>query len=207
MTRSFTPSTSSETMARPQRSARFMSEAEYLEFEKHAEVKHEFYQGEVFALAGATRNHNVITSNIVRLLGDQVPEHCIAVGSDMRVKIEATGLYTYPDGVVVCGEERYQDGTQTTLLNPTLIVEVLSESTEAYDRGRKFEMYRTVPSLREVVYVAQDRQSIDLFRRDNARWALYDPVDGQVTLTSVDATLAMDDVYARVRWEDETDDE
>ena len=181
-----------------------MSESEYLEFEKHSEVKHEFYQGEIFALAGATRNHNVITSNIVQSLGDEIPEDCIALASDMRVKIEATGLYTYPDVVVVCGEEEYDDEAQTTLLNPILVMEVLSESTEAYDRGQKFEMYRTIPSLQEIVYVAQDRRSMDLFRREDDRWVLYDPVDGRITVESVGATLAMNDVYARVEWDEDT---
>jgi Uma2 family endonuclease len=185
-----------------------MSEAEYLEFEKHSEVKHEYYQGEIFALAGATRNHNVIAGNVFARLRESLPEDCVPFTSDMRVKIEATGLYTYPDVVVVCGEEEYDDEAQTTLLNPVLVVEVLSDSTEAYDRGQKFEMYRTIPSLQEIVYVAQDRQSIDLFRRGEERWALYDPVDGQITLASVgDAMLSMEDVYARVEWDDEPPEE
>jgi len=177
-----------------------MSESEYLEFEKHSEVKHEYYQGEIFALTGATRNYNVIAGNVFGSLRGALPEECLLFMNDMRVKVEATGLYTYPDVVVVCGEEEYQDDAQTTLLNPVLVVEVLSDSTEAYDRGKKFEMYRTIPSLQEIVYVAQERQSIDLFRRGEERWALYDPVDGQITLASVGATLSMNDVYARVEW-------
>ena len=183
-----------------------MTEAEYLEFEKHATDRHEYYKGEIFALAGGARNHNVIAGNVTRELGNRLPKHCIAVQSDMRVWVDAADFYTYPDVVAVCGEEQYRDEAQTTLTNPDLIVEVLSESTEAYDRGDKFEFYRTIPSLDEVVFVTQVRKHVEVFRRRGDHWALYEVTGDTVRLDSVGVSLAMEAIYERVVWESDQED-
>lgn len=116
----------------------------------------------------------------------------------MRVWSDTAHLYTYPDVVVVCGEERYEDEDQTTLLNPTLIVEVLSESIEAYDRGRKFKFYRSVSSLREVAFVAQDWTSIDLYRKEEGRWMVVETPGDSVECRSVGVTVSIDDIDRRV---------
>ncbi len=136
--------------------------AEYLAWERAAPDKHEFLGGEIFAMAGASFAHNKIVGNIVGELRDALRDRpCDVTPSDLRVKIPAVGLYTYPDAVVVCGEPQFEDDKLDTLLNPTVIVEVLSDSTEAYDRGKKFRYYRTIPSLRDYVLVG----FFDRFRR------------------------------------------
>ena len=125
---------------------------QYLEIERKAEFKSEYYQGEMFAMSGASYPHIGIVANAVASLHQQLRRGpCRPLSNDMRVRVTATGLYTYPDVVVVCGEPRFLDDTFDTLLNPTVIIEVLSESTEAYDRGQKFEQYRSLESLAEYV--------------------------------------------------------
>lgn len=115
---------------------------EYLEFERRSEIKHEFFDGEIFAMSGARRNHNVIAWNIGGELRQKLKnKNCEAYPADMRVFVPETGLYTYPDLVVVCGEPVFQDDVFDTLLNPILLIEVLSDSTEGYDRGKKFQHY------------------------------------------------------------------
>src|SRR5580658_5380830 len=123
-----------------------LSEAEYLEIERRAEIKSEFLGGEMFAMSGGTRGHSLIAINLAGEFRAQLKGRpCIPYNSDLRVKIEAAGLYTYPDLSVVCGDQQFEDEQGDTLLNPTVIVEVLSDSREAYDRGKKFEIYRRVP--------------------------------------------------------------
>jgi Uma2 family endonuclease len=135
---------------------RRLTEAEYLEFERRADVRHEFSDGEVFAMAGGTFAHSQIAGNLIRSIGNRLPIACAVLTADMRVKCDMTGLYTYPDVSVVRGERRFLDDRQDTLLNPVMVVEVLSDATEAYDRGRKFEHYRRIPSLRGYLLVRQD---------------------------------------------------
>lgn len=131
---------------------------EYLTLERQAQCKSAYYAGEIFATAGASRWHNLIVTNVLRELSLQLKGRpCTTYPSDMRVKVSPTGLYTYPDVTVVCGEAQSEDHQQDTLLNPTLIVEVLSESTEAYDRGGKFAHYRKLPSLLEYVLITQTK--------------------------------------------------
>ncbi|HEX8921122.1 MAG TPA: Uma2 family endonuclease, partial [Pyrinomonadaceae bacterium] len=121
---------------------------EYLALERKSEIKHEYYAGEMFAMVGASKRHNLITTNIIRSLGNQLLERgCNVYASDMRVKVSATGKYTYPDIVVACEEEKFDDAENDTLLNPVVVIEVLSEFTEAYDRGKKFEQYQNIESL------------------------------------------------------------
>jgi Uma2 family endonuclease len=178
-----------------------MSWSEYLQQERQAETKSEFYDGEVFALAGATRRHNVISINVAAELQNVLKESpCETYGSDMRLRCP-DGLGTYPDVSVAC-DPLFEDDTQDTLLNPVVIVEVLSPSTEAYDRGRKFQGYRGIPSLREYLLVSQDRCLIEHYVRQSEfdGWLLTsvsEPHD-QIELPTLGVSLRVRDVYARV---------
>lgn len=175
---------------------------EYLANERQARERSEYFQGETFLLAGASRQHNRISTNIAstldRLLGDR---ECDVYTSDMRVLVDRTGLYTYPDVVVTCGEERFADDEDEVLLNPRVIFEILSASTEAYDRGRKFEHYQQIESLAEYVLVAQDAVRAERFVQQGASW-LYTDIrgnDGKLELPSIDCVLNLADIYRRVR--------
>lgn len=177
----------------------FISAADFLEGERSSKIKHEYFAGEVFAMAGASERHNLIAGNTFASLHAQLRRRtCNVYPSDMRIKISQTGLYTYPDIAVVCGAAQFEDDT---LLNPTLIVEVLSPSTESYDRGRKFQHYRTLESLTDYLLVAQDGVHIEHFTRqaDN-RWVLteVDQIDALLSLPTIACDLALADVYEKV---------
>jgi Uma2 family endonuclease len=129
---------------------------EYLALERKSPIKHEYHDGEMFAMAGVSRAHSLIAGNLFRVVSTQLVDRpCEVHINDIRVLVSPTGLYTYPDIVTVCGEARFEDSEVDTLLNPNAIVEVLSASTEAYDRGKKFAHYRRLESLQEYVMVAQ----------------------------------------------------
>jgi Uma2 family endonuclease len=174
---------------------------QYLEIERQAERKSEYYAGEMFAMAGATATHNIIVSNILGRVHSQLESRkCWAFGSDMRVRATSTGLYTYPDISAVCGTAVFSDQHQDTLLNPDLIVEVLSPSTESYDRGRKFENYRTIASLSQYVLVASDRIRVDVYTREpNGSWMLrsFDSPGDLVELSSLDVRLTIEQIYQK----------
>ena len=175
---------------------------DYLAIERSAEFKSEYFDGEIFAMAGASRAHNSIVLNT----GSEIRQHlknrsCKAYVNDMRVKVNPTGLYAYPDVIVVCGKEQFEDTHLDTLLNPTLIIEVLSDSTEAYDRGRKFEHYRHLDSLVEYVLIAQQRPHIESYRRQpDQQWLLTEcsGLDATLRLQSIDCDLALAEIYAKV---------
>lgn len=175
---------------------------EYLAIERKAEVRSEYYGGEMFLMTGANREHNLIVTSLTRRIDEQLDgKPCELYPNDMRVRIPATGLYTYPDVVVVCDEPQFEDEHVDTLLNPILIVEVLSPSTEAYDRGKKFEHYQQIPSLVEYLLVAQETCRVEQFVRQGASQWLYSEahrLEDVVTLSSINCTLALKDVYARV---------
>ncbi len=183
-------------------SRRFLTPEEYLAIERGASGKSEYYAGEMFALAGASRRHNLINFNIAGELHRQLKgRDCQAFANDMRVLVGSSGLYTYPDLVAVCGDPCFQDDRQDTLLNPTVIIEVLSEGTEAYDRGRKFEQYRRIGSLREYLLVSQECRRIEAFlREEDAEWSLSEAfgLDSFVILPSIGCELALEDVYDKV---------
>ena len=174
-----------------------MTYAEYLVFEEGSVEKHEFFDGEVFAMAGGTLEHAAraaaFTAALVKALGDRP----CRVFSSVRVRITATGLTTYPDLSVACGKAEMDAGDSHALVNPVLIVEVLSDSSEAYDRGEKAAHYRHIPSLREYVLVSQHRPRIEVYRRNEAgRWELYEYERGaSCELASVGASMSVDDVY------------
>ena len=180
----------------------YLTPAEYLTAERKREVKSEYWNGELYAMAGASERHNLISANVVAGLHTQLRgRSCKVYPSDMRVQIKATGLYTYPDVVVVCGKPQFEDEDNDTLLNPTLIVEVLSKSTETYDRGKKFENYRTLDSLTEYVMIAQDRVHLEHYvRQPDSQWLLSEAkaLQDVIKLPTIQCTLALADVYDKV---------
>ena len=177
----------------------------YLAWEEKQTDRHEFYQGEVFVMPGGTYRHALITMNVGGELRDALRQtDCHVLSGDMRINVTANGLFTYPDVSVVCGEPRFLNDRETTLLNPTLLVEVLSDSTEAYDRGNKFKLYRGLDSLREYLLVSQQTRSVEVFRRDDAGWRIVEPDgEGRVVLTSIGAELDVAAVYTGVTTDDE----
>ncbi|HEX3582641.1 MAG TPA: Uma2 family endonuclease [Thermoanaerobaculia bacterium] len=179
-----------------------LSPEEYLRLERAAEWKSEYIDGEMFAMAGASPRHGFIVGNLVRELGNLVRQGpCNVASSDLRVATDVHRHYTYPDVVVICDPLEFVDGHRDTVTNPTLIAEVLSESTQNYDRGEKFERYRAVPSLAEYLLVAQDRTHVELYtRQPGGEWVLREWNDGgaEVELASVHCRLRIAEVYAKV---------
>jgi Uma2 family endonuclease len=181
-----------------------LSAAEYLARERCAEFKSEFFEGEMFAMASANRRHSLICSNLVSQLRPRMRAcGCEVHGSDMRVKVSKTGLYTYPDASIACGDIQFEDEHEDVLLNPSVIFEVLSKSTERRDRGWKFMQYRKIPSLLEYVLVAQDRPYIERFVRPAAgRFELHEieGLDVVLPLLKLPGGLAMSDIYLDVNF-------
>jgi Uma2 family endonuclease len=180
----------------------FLTPEQYLAIERAAEYKSEYYSGEMFAMAGAREAHNLVVGNAFGELRQQFRTRpCRVYQSEMRVRISSTGLYTYPDVVVVCGEPQFLDEQRDTLLNPILVVEALSPSTEAYDRGRKFEHYKTLDSLRDYLLIATDHPHADLYtRQPDGRWLLTSAsrMEDTLTIDSIEATLRLADIYEKV---------
>ena len=189
-------------MGLPQRAA-VLTEAEYLRIERAANDRSEFYRGEMFAMAGGSPKHSRIRVNLSGSIWSRLKGHpCVAYDSDLRIRCR-TGLYTYPDASVICDELEFDEEHKDTVLNPTLIVEVLSKSTEAYDRGKKFDHYRTIPSLREYVLVAQDEPMVQRFlRNDDDTWTLtaVSGLDQSLRLKSIDVELLLAEIFDRVNF-------
>ncbi|MBX3290868.1 MAG: Uma2 family endonuclease [Acidobacteria bacterium] len=187
--------------------AKYISPEEYLAMEREALEKHEYYNGEIFLMSGAKRNHVYICSNILVSLAPCLKDqNCRIAASDLRVHIPTTGLYTYPDVTIVCGGDEFlSDGHFDTLLNPKVIIEVLSPSTESYDRGAKFDHYKTIDSLKEYVLVWQDKKRAARYtRRDDDSWVLTDLIgdDAAIELVSVGCSLSMNDIYDRIEFDE-----
>ena len=178
---------------------RRVSIEDYLAAERRRETKSEYLEGEVFAMTGASRPHNLITVNVAAALHGQLKgRRGEAYIGRMRLHIPLTDLYTYPDITVVCSEPRFEDGELDTLLNPTLVIEVFSPTTESYDRGRKFAQYRTLESFREYVLVSQEEVRVELFtRQDDGHWLLSEAsrLDETLPLASIGCELRLADVY------------
>lgn len=177
-----------------------MTAAEYLEWERAQTERHEFLNGDVFLMAGGTRRHSLIAENVKAELRSLLRSNdCEVHGSDMRVLVKATGLYTYPDGLVACPP--FENEPADVLTNPVLLIEVLSPSTEDYDRGRNFAHYRQIPSLREYLVVSQDEAKIEQHQRtENNLWLLREVtgIDQTLHLASLNLDLAFSEVYAKV---------
>ncbi len=174
----------------------------YLAFERRSETRHEYVDGAIVAMSGASRAHGRISWNISGTLYPQLESQgCEGFVADMRVHVPVTDRYTYPDLVVVCGEPQFEDAELDTLLNPTLIVEVLSPSTEDRDRGSKLFQYRSIPSLEVILLVAQDKLHVEQFvRQQDGSWLLtdVDNLHSVVELPAIGSHLALADVYRRV---------
>jgi Uma2 family endonuclease len=172
---------------------------EYLALERKAEFKSEYMDGVVYALAGASPRHNLIVANIIITLGAQLKGHpCRVYPSDLRVRVRNAKRFFYPDVSVVCGDDEFADEAQDTVLNPTLIVEVSSETTAAFDRGKKFLSYQLINSLQQYLLVSQDELMVESYaRQGNDSW-LYTKVtgrEGRLALPSINCELALQDVY------------
>jgi Uma2 family endonuclease len=181
----------------------FITEETYLEQERRSTTKHEYYNGAIYAMAGASEPHNLIALNIAAALHALLRGRtCRTYPSDMRVKVLRTGLNTYPDLSVVCGQSQFTDITKRdTLINPTVIIEILSPSTERYDRGMKFQHYRTINSLQEYILVSQDKYQIERFaRQENNEWVFSEAsgIEAILPIASIQGSLALQDVYEQV---------
>ncbi len=182
---------------------RKMHPAEYLAFERaQTDAKHEYLDGEITAMSGASLEHNLIAVNVLTALRTQMRGRpCNVFSGDMRVKVSATGLYTYPDISALCGERQLEDDTFDTLLNPSVIIEILSPSTEAYDRGVKFAHYQSIESLQVYALIAQDKRRIEIYRRqesDNWLYSAVEGLDAKVSLDAISCELTAADVYEGV---------
>ena len=177
---------------------------EYFEFEKNSEFKHEYFNGELFAMVGAKRNHNIISFNIARELGNQLKEtSCMGFVGDMRVKIEEIEKYTYPDIVVACEKIEFLENELDSLLNPVVIIEILSNSTESYDRGLKFQHYRLIESLQEYILISQYHCQVEKFKRGEDNSWIYtsmDSINQILKMESLKCELPLEEIYHKVEF-------
>lgn len=184
--------------------SRRLSESEYLEIERTADLRSEFFNGEMFAMAGGKPEHSLIATNLAREFGTRLKGGpCVAYNADLRIKVEPTGLYTYPDLSVICGALEFASGTDDTIVNPVLLVEVLSESTEAYDRGTKFEHYRRIGSLREYLLVSQKQPRVEQFMRQaDGRWLLNEAagLESTMEIPSLNISVSLREIFANVKF-------
>lgn len=181
-----------------------LSQEQYLHMERAAPFRSEFFGGHMYAMSGSSYPHVQITGNLSFELRKTVGQRCDVMTNDLRLRVSPSGLYTYPDIVVICGEPKFADDQKDTLLNPILILEVLSPSTEAYDRGFKFAQYRTIDSLQEYALISQAEPRVELFRRHSGGdWLFSEAVglDSTCRFASVDCAIALADVYSKVTFE------
>ncbi len=172
---------------------------EYLATEREAIFKSEYYQGEVFAMSGASYNHNVIAANLLGLLYNIRQNGCRAFGSDLRLHIPLNSLYTYPDATIICGKPAFLDLQQDTILNPSIIFEILSPSTENYDRGKKFILYRSIPTLQEYILIDSQCRLIEKYIRNiDNHWVLtdYKNTEDSIVFTSIEFELSIEEIYS-----------
>ncbi len=177
---------------------------EYLALEEKAGFKSEYYNGEIFAMAGGSYNHNVIVGNINAIFNQFAASNdCVAFTGDMRLLVKSNGLYTYPDAMLVCGRVEFAPGRNDTLTNPLIVVEVLSPSTRDYDWGFKFELYRAIESLQEYLLIDQARIHVEYFHKlEHGQWVLidYNLPETTLTLQSINLDLAISRIYQKVDW-------
>jgi Uma2 family endonuclease len=179
----------------------YITPEEYLARERLAETKSEYYDGQIYAMSGASRPHILAAGNLFTEISMQFRgRDCEVYSNDMRVLVERTGLYTYPDIVAVCGKPQLLDDELDTLLNPQVIVEVLSPSTEAYDRGKKFAQFQRIESLREYILVAQDQVRVERYSRQGSQWLLttWDSLDSTLQIESIDCQVRLRVIYDKV---------
>lgn len=172
--------------------------AQYVALEKVSDTKHEFFDGEIYAMAGGTEDHSALAAECLRALGNAIGERpCRVHTSDLRIYVEAVGLATFPDGSVICGPlERHAPSPETTAVNPMILVEVTSDSSQEYDTGAKFEAYRTIPTLVEYIVISHRERRITIHRRDGDRWTMRSAIrGGTIRAESIGAILDVDVIY------------
>lgn len=174
----------------------------FLDWEIQQEERHEYYRGEIFQMAGGTETHSTIITNTLLALAAGIPDRCKVHTEALGVRIDAADLFTYPDLSVVCGEAAFFDPARTRLLNPLVLVEVLSPSTATYDRGPKSRFYRQIPSLEAYVLISQDAPAVEVLTRDGDGWRLTTEADGAVEIGALGVTLALDALYRGVDFPD-----
>ena len=172
--------------------------AQYVDLEEESQIRHEYLDGEIYAMAGGTPDHAALAGTVIRLLGAQLPRGCRIFTSDLRIRIAVTGLATYPDGAVICGKTARAKEDPIAVTNPMLVIEVTSPSTEEYDRGEKLRHYQSLVSVREIMIVSHHEPRLTVHRRIeiDGPWTVVDAGPGQqIELACVGARLAVDDVY------------
>jgi Uma2 family endonuclease len=179
---------------------------QYLELERAAEFRSEYYNGRMYAMAGGSLQQSIIIGHLTRHMGNALAgQPYIVVPNDLRVRVSPGGLYTYPDVIVVCGSPKLLDGRKDTLLNPAVLIEVLSPSTEAYDRGFKSAQYRTLESLQEYALVSQTEPRVEVFRRQpSGDWLLSESIGLEATcrFDSVGCQIPLAEIYDKVSFEE-----
>ncbi len=171
--------------------------------EENSEIKHEYFNGEIFAMAGAKKNHHIVVMNLSITLGTYFKSKpCNVYPSDMRVSVEKGKYYTYPDLSIVCGKSEFLDNSETTLTNPNLIIEVLSDLIEKYDRSKKFQSYRSIPSLNTYILVSTEYKQIEVYSKTwNNSWTLTDlDKNEKIYIPAIDFTLDLKEVYEKVEF-------
>ena len=190
-------------MALPQEYLPVVSSEEYLRFERDSETRHEFLDGIVYAMAGETPDHSRICFNLITITGSQIRDKpCEGFSPNMKVRAGLGGLYAYPDLMIVCGEAIFHDEHGDVLLNPTVIFEVLSPSTEKYDRGEKFLRYQQIESLQDYVMVSQDNSRVEHHHRQpDGTWNATEVngLDAVLVLSSIDCRISLDEVYRNTK--------
>jgi len=193
--------------AQPQKKTR-MTPEEYLEFERNSDIKHEYFAGDIFTMVGARKNHILIGANITAELVSKFAagnSTCRVLPNDMRVKIQNDSGYAYPDISIACGDIEFEDNNFDTLMNPIIIIEILSKSTEAFDRGDKFAYYRLIPSLQEYILVSQKRHRIERFvRKDDGTWSmfLYEDIKQTMSMETIDCEVPLSVIYRWIEFDD-----
>jgi len=181
-----------------------MTPEEYLVAERCSEIKNEYFDGEVSAIAGASRKHNIILTNVVRILGNTLlGRPCNIYSSDMKVKIEKLMKYSYPDIVISCEEEQFEDANEDILLTPWVILEILTDSTEAYDRGVKFAHYQGIPSFKEYVLISQHFCRVErFFRQSDNTWiySAFHDLNNTIPIQTIHCELSLQDIYRKIKF-------
>lgn len=182
----------------------YFTEDEYLALERETDYRSEYYRGEIFAMAGASNEHNLIVNNLnFHLFTHLRGRGCRMYTFEMRLRINATRLYTYPDGMIVCGKSLYADEHVDTIVNPLILIEVLSDSTESYDKGKKFDHYRQVPTVQEYILISQDIPQIERrVRVSDTEWRLqvYDGLEAVLPLEAIDTSITLAQVYLDIEF-------
>jgi Uma2 family endonuclease len=177
-----------------------LTDEQYLAIEREAETKSEFYDGQMFAMAGGSPNHSLLSNRVGALLDRSVPAGCRTFNSELRLKVPGIRFYTYADCTVICGDLEYADNQPDVVLNPLLLVEVLSPSTEAYDRGKKFELYRRIPSFREYLLIHQDRRNVEYYSKQESAggWLLseYSGKEALLEIARLKVSIGLEELYA-----------